>query len=147
MTYEEKIVVLTETAKEDGVDSEEGRKVFAKLCFYATDWQDIANVTPTRILMQTLGYTKYRISKELSILKKLGLVERTTCGFPAYEIYTENGLIDCDESHPPINGFGLTTKGFESTTYKKAINFLDEEYRRLAELTEEEIQREMEQEG
>jgi hypothetical protein len=146
MTYEEKIAALTETAKEDGVDRDEGRRIFATLCFYATDYQDAANVTPTRILMQALGYTKYRISKELSILKKLGLVERTTCGFPAYEIYTENGLTDFDESHPPINGFGLTTKGFESATYKKAIKFLDEEYRRLAEMTEEEIQREMKQE-
>lgn len=147
MTYEEKIAALTETAKEDGVDSEEGRRIFAELCFYVTDCDEAANVTPTRILIQALGYTKYRISKELSILKKLGLVERTTCGFPACEIYTENGLIDCDESYPPINGFGLTTKGFESTTYKKAINFLDGEYRRLAEMTKEEIQREMKQES
>lgn len=147
MTFEEKIAVLTETAKCDGVESEEGRMIFARLCWYATDYHEASNVTPTRILVQVLGYTKYRISKELSILKKLGLVERTTCGFPAYEIYTENGLTDFDESHPPINGFGLTTKGFESATYKKANKILDEEYRRLAEMTEEEIQREMEQEG
>lgn len=146
MTYEEKIAALTEAAKEDGVDSEEGRKIFAKLCIYATDYHEASNVTPTRILVQALGYTKYRISKELSLLKKLGLAERTTCGFPAYEIYTENGLTDFDEAHPPLNGFGLTKRGFESATYKKAIKFLDEEYRRLAEMTEEEIQREMGQE-
>lgn len=147
MTYKEKIAALTEAAKEDGVDSEEGRRIFAKLCNYATDFHKASNVTPTRILVQALGYTKYRISKELSFLKKLGLVERTTCGSPAYEIYTENGLTDFDEAHPPLNGFGLTKKGFESATYKKANKFLDEEYRRLAEMTEEEIQREMEQEG
>lgn len=147
MTYEEKIAVLTETAKEDGVDSEEGRRIFAKLCFNATDFHEASNVTPTRILVQALGYTKYRISKELSILKKLGLVERTTCGFPAYEIYTENGLIDCDESHPPVNGFGLTKKGFESATSKKIDELNEAEYKRWAEMSEEEIQREMEQEG
>lgn len=147
MTYEEKIAVLTETAKCDGVESEEGRMIFARLCWYATDYHEASNVTPTRILIQALGYTKYRISKELSILKKLGLVERTTCGFSAYEIYTENGLTDFDEAHPPLNGFGLTEKGFESATYKKANKILDEEYRRWAEMTEEEVQREMEQEG
>lgn len=146
MTYEEKTAALTETAKEDGVDSEEGRRIFAKLCFYATDFHEASNVTPTRILVKNLGYTKYRISKELSILKKLGLVERTTCGFPAYEWSTESGT-DYEEPHPPVNGFGLTGKGFESATYKKAIKFIDEEYRRLVEMTEEEIQREMEQEG
>lgn len=146
MTYEEKIAALVETAKEDGVESKEGRMIFAKLCNFATDWHEASNVTPTRILVQALGYTKYRISKELSILKKLGLVERTTCGFPAYEIYTENGLTDCDEAHPPLNGFGLTDKGFESATYKKANKLIDDEYRRWAEMSEEEIQREMEQE-
>ena len=146
MTYEEKIAALTEIAKEDGVDSEQGRKIFAKLCFYATDFHEASNVTPTRILVQALGYTKYRISKELSILKKLGLVERTTCGFPAYEIYTENGLTDWDEAHPPLNGFGLTKKGFESATYKKANELIELEYKRWAEMPEEEIQREMEQE-
>lgn len=146
MTYEEKIAVLTETAKCDGVESEEGRMIFARLCWCATDYHEASNVTPTRILIQDLGYTKYRISKELSILKKLGLVERTTCGFPAYEIYTENGLTDFDEAHPPLNGFGLTKKGFESATYKKANELLEAEYKRWAEMSEEEIQREMKQE-
>lgn len=74
MTYEEKITALAETAKEDGIESEEGRRIFAYLCSSAMDYHDAANVTPTRILMQALGYTKYRICKELSILKKLGLL-------------------------------------------------------------------------
>lgn len=146
MTYEEKISVLAKTAKEDGVESVEGRRIFAHLCNYATDYHEATNVTPTRLMVQVLGYTRYRISKELAILKKLGLVERTTCGFPAYEVYTENGLTDWDEAHPPLNGFGLTKKGFESATYKKADVILNEDYRRWAEMSEEEIQREMEQE-
>jgi hypothetical protein len=118
--------------------------IFAYLCSSATDWHEAANVTPTGILIQVLGYTKYRISKELTFLKKLGLIERTTCGFPAYEIYTENGLTDWDEAHPPLNGFGLTEKGFESATYKRADKLLDEEMERWAELVGEEIQREQE---
>ncbi len=140
MDFEERISVLSETAKEDGVESTEGRMIFAYLCSSATDWHEAANVTPTRILIQFLGHTKYRISKELTFLKKLGLVERTTCGFPAYEIYTENGLTDWDEAHPPLNGFGLTEKGFESSTYKRADKLLDEEMERWAELVGEEIQ-------
>jgi hypothetical protein len=144
MDFEERISVLSETAKEDGVESTEGRMIFAYLCSSATDWHEAANVTPTRILIQVLGYTKYRISKELTFLKKLGLIERTTCGFPAYEIYTENGLTDWDEAHPPLNGFGLTEKGFESATYKRADKLLDEEMERWAELVGEEIQREQE---
>lgn len=144
MDFEERISVLSETAKEDGVENTEGRKIFAFLCSKATDWHEAANVTPTRLLIQVLGYTKYRISKELTSLKKLGLIERTTCGFPAYEIYTENGLTDWDEAHPPLNGFGLTEKGFESATYKRADKLLDEEMERWAELVGEEIQREQE---
>ncbi len=139
MNCEQRLSVLTEEAKKDGVDREEGRRIFAKLCDYATDYHEAANVTPVRILMQALRYTRYRICKELSILKALGLVERTTCGFPAYEVYTENGLIDYDESHPPLNGFGLSKKGYESATYKKAQDILDAEYRRWAEMSAEEI--------
>lgn len=131
MTYEERIAVLAETAKEDCVESEEGRRIFAYLCSSAMDYHDAANVTPTRLLVQTLGYTKYRISKELSILKKFGLVERTTYGFPAYETYTESGLADWDEAHPPLNGFGLTQAGYKSKTYERANKIQDDEYRHM----------------
>ena len=133
MTYEEKIIALAETAKEDSVESEEGRKIFAYLCSFAMDYHDAANVTPTRILVQALGYTKYRVCKELSILKKLGLVERTTCGFPAYEIHTENGLTDWDEAHPPLNGFGLSQAGYNSKTYERANKIQDDEYRHMCD--------------
>lgn len=133
MTYEKRMTVLAETAKEDGIESEEGRRVFAYLCTAAMDYHDAANVTPSRILVQALGYTKYRVSKELAILKKLGLVERTTCGFPAYETYTENGLTDWDEAHPPLNGFGLTQAGYKSKTYEKANKIQDEEYRHMCD--------------
>lgn len=133
MTYEKRMAVLAETAKEDGIESEEGRRVFAYLCSAAMDYHDAANVTPSRILVQALGYTKYRVSKELAILKKLGLVERTTCGFPAYETYTENGLVDWDEAHPPLNGFGLTQAGYKSKTYEKADKMQYDEYKHMCD--------------
>ena len=77
--------------------------------------------------------------KVIKALRDLGFVERTTCGFPAYEVYTESGLTDFDEARPPVNGFGLTKKGFESATYKKANELNEAEYKRWAEMPEEEI--------
>lgn len=133
MTYGEIIDILAETAKTDNIQSPAAQRIFAQLCWCSTDHHEAANVTPVRIISQQLGYTKYRIRKELDILKEFELVKRTTYGFPAYEVYTENGLTDWDESHPPINGFGLTQKGYETNTYKKAYEILIDSYRRLCE--------------
>ena len=60
---------------------------------------------------------------------------------PAYECSSENGK-DFTESHPPVNGFGLTKKGFESATYKKADELQEAEYRRWAEMSEDELMQE-----
>ena len=147
MTYEERIEVLKETAmRKDILIFPEIRAVFAYLCEAATDYHDAANVQPVRKIAEFTGLTKYRVRKVIKCLRDLGLVEKTTCGFPAYEIYTENGLTDWDESHPPVNGFGLTEKGFESATYKKADELNEAEYKRWAEMSEEEILKEMERE-
>lgn len=135
MDYEETITVLAKTAKTDNIKSLAGQRIFAHLCWSATDYHETANVTPIRLISQNLGYSKYRIRKELSVLEKLDLVKRTTCGFPAYEIYTENGLVDWDESHPPLNGFGLTAKGYDSNTHKKANKILTDSYRSICEST------------
>lgn len=148
MTYEERIEVLKETAmRKDILIFPEIRAVFAYLCSAATDYHEAANVNPVRIISEFTGLTKYRVREVVKVLRNLGLVERTTCGFPAYEIYTENGLTDWDEAHPPLNGFGLTKKGFESATYKKAEELNEAEYKRWAEMSDEEFQKEMEQEG
>ena len=147
MTYEERIEVLKETAmRKDILIFPEIQAVFAYLCSAATDYHDAANVNSVKIISHFTGLTKYRVRKAIKALRDLGLVERTTCGFPAYEVYTENGLTDFDEAHPPVNGFGLTKKGFESATYKKADELNEAEYKRWAEMKEEEILKEMERE-
>ena len=137
MTYdEERIEVLKETAmRKDILIFPEIRAVFAYLCSAATDYHDAANVNSVRLISEFTGLTKYRVRKVINCLRDLGLVERTTCGFPAYEWSSENGK-DFTESHPPVNGFGLTKKGFESATYKKADELQEAEYRRWAENTE-----------
>lgn len=140
MTYEEKIEVLKKTAMcKDILIFPEIQAVFAYLCSAATDYHDAANVNSVKIISHFTGLTKYRVRKVIKALRDLGLVERTTCGFPAYETYTENGLTDWDEAHPPVNGFGLTKKGFDSATYKKADELNEAEYKRWAEMSEEEI--------
>lgn len=140
MKYEERIAVLEEVAmREDVIIFPEIRKVFAYLCDAATDYHDAANVQPVRRIAERTGLTKYRVRKVIKSLCDLGLVERKSCGFPAWECHTEDGLVDWDESHPPVNGFGLTEKGFESATYKKAEYLMNEEYRKMAEMTEFEM--------
>lgn len=144
MTYEERIEVLKETAMhKDIIIFPEIRAVFAYLCSAATDYHDAANVNSVKIISHFTGLTKYRARKAIKVLRDLGLVERTTCGFPAYEWSTESGT-DYEEPHPPVNGFGLTKKGFESATYKKADELNEAEYKRWAEMSEEEILKEME---
>lgn len=133
MTYKEKITALEEVAmRKDILVFPEIRKVFAYLCEAATDYHDAANVQPVRMIAEFTELSKYRVRKVIKVLREMGLVERTTCGFPAYEWSSENGT-DFEESHPPVNGFGLTEKGFESATYKKAEEILNEEYRQMCE--------------
>ncbi|MBO7473131.1 MAG: hypothetical protein J6U00_03880 [Ruminococcus sp.] len=147
MTYEERIEVLKETAmRKDILIFPEIQAVFAHLCSAATDYHDAANVNSVKIISHFTGLTKYRVRKVIKALRDLGLVERTTCGFPAYECISESGT-DYEEPHPPVNGFGLTKKGFESATYKKANELIEAEYKRWAEMSEEEFQREMKQEA
>ena len=144
MTYEERIDVLKDTAmRKDILIFPEIRAVFACLCEAATDYHDAANVNSVKIISHFTGLTKYRVRQAIKALRALGLVERTTCGFPAYEWSTESGT-DYEEPHPPVNGFGLTKKGFESATYKKADELNETEYKRWAEMSEEEILQEME---
>lgn len=146
MTYEERIEVLKETAmRKDILIFPEIRAVFAYLCSAATDYHDAANVNSVKIISHFTGLTKYRVRQAIKALRNLELVERTTCGFPAYEWSTESGT-DYEEPHPPVNGFGLTKKGFESATYKKADELNEAEYKRWAEMSEEEIMREVERE-
>ena len=86
MTYEERNEVLKETAmRKDILIFPEIRAVFAYLCSAATDYHDAANVNSVKIISHFTGLTKYRVRQAIKALRNLGLVERTMCGFPAYE--------------------------------------------------------------
>lgn len=141
MTHDEKMEELELDAARNLVLLPDVRKVYAFLCVRATDWHEAANVNPVKHIASCCGYSKYRVRKIISCLRKLGLVERTTCGFPAYEVYTENGLTDWDEAHPPLNGFGLSEAGFQSSTYKLAEELLNKELAEWATMSDEEIER------
>lgn len=97
---------------------DEIRTVFVYLCSMAVNWNDAANTHSIREISEGTGLTKYRVRKVINVLRDLEVVEKNSVGFPGYEIYTENGLVDFDEPHPPKNGFGLTEKGYKSNTYR-----------------------------
>lgn len=122
MTYEERNEVLKETAmRKDILIFPEIRAVFAYLCSAATDYHDAANVNSVKIISHFTGLTKYRVRQAIKALRNLGLVERTMCGFPAYEWSTENGT-DYLEPHPPVNGFGLTKKALKALRIRRRTN-------------------------
>ena len=141
MMFEERMAILTKIAKEqDGLETEEAQNVFSYMCSSET-WYESVNVLPVRLIAAVCGYSKYMVRKQINLLRKLGLVERTTCGCPAIESNTESGYDMWCEASPPLNGFGLTKKGYESFTYKKADEIQDEEYRAMCSSGGEDIER------
>lgn len=121
MSYEERLNALQLEAMHDLLIFPHIQRVFAYLCDAATDYHDAANVQPVKMIAQFTGLSKYYVRIAIKALVRLGLVERTTCGFPW---------------RPPVNGFGLTEKGYETKTYKKASEMMDEYYRRACEEVE-----------
>ena len=75
-------------------------------------------VVPISSLVNVLEWTKYRTRKALKELRELGLIEYTSQGCPAIVSYGEITELIC-EAMPPINGYALTEKGFESNLYKQ----------------------------
>lgn len=132
MSFEERLNALQLEAMHDLLIFPHIQRVFAYLCDAATDYHDAANVHSVKIIAQFTGLSKYYVRIAIKSLVRLGLVERTTCGFPWRSYETACGT-EWDEPHPPVNGFGLTEKGYETKTYKKASEMMDECYRRACE--------------
>ena len=67
------------------------------------------------------GLTKYRARLALKELISEGLIEYTSQGCPAIvSPSTEDHMEELiDEPHPPINGYALTQRGFESDVFKR----------------------------
>lgn len=75
-------------------------------------------VVPISDLVAMLKITKYRARKALKELRELGLIEYTSQGRPSIVSYGEVTELVC-EALPPINGYALTEKGFETELYKQ----------------------------
>ena len=131
MMFEERMSILTAiAADQDGIESPEAQRVFAYICSSDT-WYESVNVFSTKLIASVCGFSEYKTRKMIAVLRQLGLVERTTCGCPAIESNTESGYEMWCEARPPLNGFGLSKKGYDSATYKKADEIQDEEYRAM----------------
>jgi len=77
-------------------------------------------VVPISDIVSLLRWTKYRVRKALEELKRLELIEYTSQGRPAIVSYGAESYPELiDDAHPPINGYALTKKAFESELWKE----------------------------
>lgn len=125
--YDERITELVDLAKSEGVDSESAQRIFAEMCYNAHQYWWV-NVVSVRNLADICNLTVYRTRKAIYQLRNLGLVRRTTCGCPAVVYESESGLDMWCEARPPLNGFGLTAKGYDSATCRRAEEFILNDY-------------------
>ena len=80
---------------------------------------DRAVVSISNIVALLGDVTKYGARQALKRLKADGLVEYTSQGCPAIMSYGEVPELIADAA-PPINGYCLTKKGFETPEWKQA---------------------------
>ncbi len=77
-------------------------------------------VVPISNIVNLLKWTKYRVRKALKELRELELIEYTSQGCPAIVSYGAESYPELiDDAHPPINGYALTKKAFESELWKE----------------------------
>ena len=80
---------------------------------------DRAVVSISNIVALLGNVTKYAARQALKRLREDGLVEYTSQGCPAVVSYGEIQELIADAA-PPINGYCLTKKGFETPEWKQA---------------------------
>lgn len=74
-------------------------------------------------IVNLLKWTKYRARKALRELRELELIEYTSQGCPAIVSYGAESYPELiDDAHPPINGYALTKKAFESNLWKECYS-------------------------
>lgn len=86
---------------------------------YTTPYAPDRAVVTISNLCKLTGYTRYKARKALKGLIAEGLVEYTSQGCPAIESRGEYRELVV-EAGPPINGYALIEKGFQSNEYKQA---------------------------
>lgn len=80
---------------------------------------DRAVISISNLLYLLGDVTKYSARQALKRLIADGLIEYTSQGCPAVVSYGEVPELVADAA-PPINGYALTKKGFETTEWKQA---------------------------
>ena len=80
-------------------------------------------VVPISNIVSLLTWTKYRVRKALKELRELELLEYTSQGCPAIVSYRAESYPELiDDARPPINGYALTKKAFESELWKECYS-------------------------
>ena len=79
-----------------------------------------AVVPISNIIHLIKGLTKYRARKALKELINDGLIYYTSQGRPALVSYGEYEEL-IDDAQPPINGYAITEKGFNTEIFKKML--------------------------
>jgi len=123
------------------MSNEIARKIFdmiidAQIGTYTTLYApQTAVLTISNIVTLCVGLTKYKARKALKELAADGLIYYTSQGCPAVESCGEYREL-VSEARPPINGYALTKKAFQSEVYKKKYMEWEESMRKWAEESE-----------
>ena len=104
-----------EEAKNSVLNNLISAEIGSYTCTYAPDRAVIAISN----LVSLTGLTKYGCRKACKALIEDGMIEYTSQGCPAIVSYGEVPELVCD-ARPPINGYALTKKAFESERWKQA---------------------------
>lgn len=88
-------------------------------------------ITNAKELLPYFECSLYKMRQTLHKLVEQGWIERASIGYPAVESFGEVREL-VEEAHPPINGYGLTTKAYKSNAYEKLAEAWEKE---LEEMT------------
>ena len=93
-------------------------KVLRAICALSNNTYGIG-VIRTNGIMACTKLSKYKVIKNIHLLREDGLVKRASMGCPAQVSRGEYEELICDAA-PPVNGWALTKKGYASAEYKAA---------------------------
>lgn len=95
-------------------------------------YPSIHAVISSRNISEVLKISAYQTRKALNELKSEGLVKASCMGRPAIESCGEYNELVC-EAMPPLRGYSLTAKGFESEKYKQLFKEWEESLKKWGE--------------
>lgn len=90
----------------------------AEISTYMSMYSPSRAVISSKNIAESCGLSVYKTRKIIKSLVDKELVERASCGRPAVVSYGEVAELEC-EAMPPLNGFALTQKAFETEEWKE----------------------------